>query len=134
MTMTTRRTLLDQRSCWQLLRTAEVGRLCYTEAAMPIIRPVPFIVDRLSVVVALSLAVVSPEAFVQPSIVAFEAGEWAPSQQQGWSVQLVGKAEAVPDHEAERLTEQGLTSWMDGPPARYVRVGVGVLSGHRLVS
>lgn len=127
--MTTSKGLLDQRDCWRLLRTIEVGRLCYTEAAMPVIRAMPFVVDGPSVVVALSLAAVVPGTFTRPSVVAFEAGEWTPHERRGWSVQLVGQAKVVSDQESAVLAQLGLTSWIDGEPALYVRVSAAVLSG-----
>lgn len=128
MTITTRNRL-RQRECWALLRTPEVGRLCYTESAMPVIRAVPFVVDGASVVVALRPSAARPDVFVDATIVAFEAGEWPYGQRAGWSVHFVGKAQAVPAHEVADIVDLGLTPWIDGEPALYVRVRTEVLVG-----
>ncbi len=133
MTATTRNTQLDRRSCWRLLRTAEVGRLCYTTAAMPVVRPVPFVVDRDDVVVAMGLSAMTSHVFARPSVVAFETGEWVPCDRLGWSVQLVGKALAVSEYEYAHLIALGLTSWIDGEPTLFVRVISRVLSGQKTV-
>lgn len=133
MAVTTRKTQLDRRSCWRLLRTVEVGRLCYTSAAMPVVRPVPFVVDSEDVVVAMGLSAATSHAFARPSVVAFETGEWVPRERRGWSVQLVGKALAAPQYEYVKITALGLTSWIDGEPVLFVRIASRVLGGQKIV-
>jgi hypothetical protein len=132
MAMTAANTALTERACWRLLGTAEVGRLCYTEAALPVIRAVPFVVDGAGVVVVLSLAVVASGVFTRPMIVAFEAGEWLPGEHRGWSVQLVGRATPVRDADAVRLRERDLTAWIGGGPPLYAAVTAGVVTGQRV--
>jgi uncharacterized protein len=130
MTMTAANTALTERACWRLLGTAEVGRLCYTESALPVIRAVPFVVDGARVVIALSLAVVPSGVFTRPMIVAFEAGEWVPGEHRGWSVQLVGRATPVRD--AVRFGERDLTAWIGGGAPFYVTVTAGVVTGQQV--
>ncbi|MPZ82625.1 MAG: hypothetical protein GEV28_20390 [Actinophytocola sp.] len=122
----TRVTELGKRECWALLENSEIGRLSYTESAMPVVRAVPFEVDGSGIVVALRASTVRAGAFGRPTIVAFEAGEWARGRYRGWSVRLVGRALAVPDHRPAR------TSWTDGEPSLYVRVSADVLAGERV--
>lgn len=117
-----RRIQLDQQQCWERLRTAAVGRLSYTEFALPVIRAVPFVVDGMSIIAALRYSDVRPAAFARTTIVAFEAGEWSPDLQAGWSVHCVGKARAVPAREHTQVRALGLRSWIDGEPALYIRV------------
>jgi uncharacterized protein len=132
--MTTGSIALDTSACWRLLGTVEVGRLCYTEAALPVVRPVPFMVENgVCVVVALSLAVTPSQVFARPTIVAFEAGEWQPSEHRGWSVQLVGRALAVHEPDTARFAERGLMAWIGGGAALYVRVADGVVAGQRVM-
>ncbi len=120
---------LHQRECWRLLNTTQVGRLSYSEAAMPVIRAVPFVVDGGSVVVAMRLPVLQPDLFADPTVVAFEAGDWRPGRHEGWSVRFVGKAEAVQEYALPDLLARGLTSWIEGGPALYVRIRAEILSG-----
>lgn len=108
---------LDQQQCWERLRTAAVGRLSYTEMALPVIRAVPFVVDGVSIIAALRHSGVRPAAFTRATIVAFEAGEWSPDVQAGWSVHCVGRALAVPAREHLQVRSLGLRSWIDGEPA-----------------
>lgn len=125
MMITTTSTPLDRRECWSLLRTAEVGRLSYTSGALPVIRAVPFAVERGGIVVALPMATVRPETFRGTTIVGFEAGEWVRGHYEGWTVHFVGRTRAVPDR-------RGLTSWIDGEPTLYVRVSAEVIAGTRV--
>lgn len=122
MAVAVERVELDPDACWALLRTTGVGRVAYTERAMPAIRAVPYVVDGSSVVIAMPAA--HPELFDQPTVVAFEAGEWAPDRREGWSVCFVGKAHRLACHE--------LSPWIDGEPTSYARVSVEILSGHRV--
>jgi uncharacterized protein len=132
--MTTVCIALDEAVCWRLMETVEVGRLSYTEAALPVVRPVPFVVENgACVVVALSLAVTSIRVFAQPTIVAFEAGEWRPSEHHGSSVLLVGRASAASELDAVRFAERGLLPWIGGQLALYVQVMGGVVTGQRVV-
>jgi uncharacterized protein len=125
---------LDQQQCWERLRTAAVGRLSYTEHALPVIRAVPFVVDGTSVVVALRYSASRPAAFSRVTIVAFEAGEWSPDTQTGWSVHCIGKAQVLPPDEVVQVRDLGLHAWIDGDPALYVRLETESLAGTCLTS
>lgn len=120
---------LTQQECWRLLRTAEVGRVSYTESAMPIVRAVPYVVDGGGVVFAMRWSAIWPDLFDVPTVVAFEAGEWTRYPRAGWSVRFIGKAQAVPECEYADVEALGLTSWIDGEPARYVRIGAEIVDG-----
>ena len=147
MVATLERAHLSTGECWSRLHTARVGRLSYTERAMPAIRAVPFVVDDTddadgtddtdgdrpgSVVIAMRASASHPGLFDQPTIVAFEAGEWDGDRRTGWSVHFIGKALRVPDHELPDLAATGLSSWIDGEPGLYVRVSVELLDGQRV--
>lgn len=120
---------LTQAECWVLLPTVRVGRLSYTEAAMPIVRAVPFVVDGGSVVTAVPCSPTRPDLFDTPTIVAFEAGEWATDLSTGWSVRFVGKAQVLSDHDLTDVALLALSPWIDSPPARHVRISAEILTG-----
>jgi hypothetical protein len=91
---------LSQAECWALLAASTVGRIAYSEAAMPQIRAVPYIADGGSVVIA-----------------------------KGWSVHFIGKAQVLPDFEVADVAARGLTSWIDGEPTVMVRIRAEIVSG-----
>ncbi|MBB4910562.1 pyridoxamine 5'-phosphate oxidase family protein [Actinophytocola algeriensis] len=132
--MDSRRMQLDQQQCWERLRTAAIGRLSYTEHALPVIRAVPFVIDATRVIVALQHSASRPAAFSRVAIVAFEAGEWSPDTQTGWSVHFTGKAQVLPTDEVVQVRDLGLHAWIDGEPALYVRLETASLAGTCLTS
>jgi nitroimidazol reductase NimA-like FMN-containing flavoprotein (pyridoxamine 5'-phosphate oxidase superfamily) len=91
--------VLDRRHCLELLRTASVGRLVFTEHALPAIQPVDFRWWRGDVIIR----IFDPAMLAAASgnrIVAFETDELDPEMRSRWSVTVVGHAEvitAVPD-------------------------------------
>lgn len=132
MTIMTTGVPLVPQECWARLKTAEVGRLCYTESAMPVIRPVPFRVDGTSVITAVSATAALREAFRRPSIVAFEVGEWKPGERRGWSVQAVGRAQAKSPLTVADDVQRALAPWTDGAPAQFVCFKPTILTGQRI--
>ncbi len=129
MARTAGHTMLTQDACWALLQTVGVGRVSYTEMALPVIRAVPFVVDGGSVIAAVGLSPLRPDLFDMPTVVAFEAGEWDQRRHEGWTVHFIGKARAVFDHESAEIAAMGLASWIDGEPAVYVRINAEMVSG-----
>lgn len=89
---------LSTQECLALLGKAGVGRLAFTERAMPAVRPVAFAVDDGCLVLRAS----PPEAFrsLDRQIVALEIDSIDPAMLDGWHVVVVGKAtrSAVEDH------------------------------------
>jgi uncharacterized protein len=127
-----RTTVLDQRECWRLLGTVQVGRMGYSELVMPVIRPVPFVLQHADIVVALGASAIRPEAWHRSTIVAFEAGVWQGATLSGWSVHVVGHATPVKlPHAIAELEDLGLIAWLDGEPARYLRISTELMSGRR---
>lgn len=123
---------LSQAECWAFLAASSVGRIAYSEAALPRIRAVPYIADDGSVIIAMRRSATHPDLFDLPTVVAFEAGEWARHGRRGWSVHFIGKARVLSDIEKADIAARGLTSWIDGEPAVMVRIGVEILSGTRV--
>lgn len=128
----TRTTVLDQMECWRLLGTVQVGRMGYSELVMPVIRPVPFALHRADIVVALGQSAIRSDAWHRATIVAFEAGVWHSARLTGWSVHVIGHATPIRSaDEAAELADLGLLAWIDGEPARYLRITTELMSGRR---
>lgn len=87
---------LDPVECFRLLRTVAVGRIVFTERALPAIQPVPFTVDGSNVIIRASgegkLA-----AAVRNTVVAFEADQVDPTTRCGWNVVILGYARLLRD-------------------------------------
>jgi hypothetical protein len=90
--MDSRRMQLDQQQCWGRLRTAAVGRLSYTEFALPVIRAVSLVVYSASIVVALGYSA----AFTRATMV--RSGEWSLTCRQA------GQCTSLAEHKRCRRT------------------------------
>ena len=88
--------VLNRRQCLDLLQTVRVGRLVFTEDALPAVQPVNFRLWRDDVVIRVAggpkLA-----AATHNLVVAFQADELDPDLRTGWSVTVVGHAHRMTD-------------------------------------
>ncbi|TNM70293.1 pyridoxamine 5'-phosphate oxidase family protein [Streptomyces sp. NP160] len=125
--------VLDDGECWTLLRSGRLGRLVYTDGALPAVAPVSYAVVGEAVVLALASGGQVATA-ARGCVVAFEVDDTDQESRTGWSVTAVGPAQLVDDpHLAARLRDEGLVPWVSSATATYLSVAVRVLSGRRLV-
>ncbi len=85
---------LDREQCLALLRQVPVGRLIFTERALPAVRPVDFRWWRGDVVIRIA----DPAVLAAASgnrVVAFEADELDADLRCGWTVTVVGRAQVI---------------------------------------
>ncbi len=127
--------VLTEPECLRLLAKVPVGRIVYTDQAMPAILPVNFVVDGWSVVIRTS-AHSRLAAAGTNSIVAFEVDEFSPGPvPSGWSVVAIGPASQVTDRqELDTIARLGLQPWAPGSKEYYLRVRIEVITGRRLTA
>jgi nitroimidazol reductase NimA-like FMN-containing flavoprotein (pyridoxamine 5'-phosphate oxidase superfamily) len=124
--------ILDRQNCLRLLAAAPVGRVIYTEQALPAVQPVLYALVGDAVVFRTAegsrLAVGTRGA-----VVGFEADVFDPDAMLGWSVTIVGHASVVED-DADRaiLAALPLHRWTAGEPDHYVRIQAERTSGRRV--
>jgi Pyridoxamine 5'-phosphate oxidase len=123
--------VLDREQCLELLRAASVGRLVFTERALPAVRPVEFRWWRGDVVIR--IADPAMLAASDNHVVAFETDELDVDLHCGWSVTVVGHAQLITD--VPDLVElSGIFSrpWGGGRCDYFVRVRTEKVTGRRL--
>jgi nitroimidazol reductase NimA-like FMN-containing flavoprotein (pyridoxamine 5'-phosphate oxidase superfamily) len=125
-------TELAPEESYALLATVPVGRIVYTDRALPAIQPVNFVLDGPDVVFRTAegskLAVAASRA-----VVAFEADQFDAEARTGWSVVLVGRTYEVTDPaERERLLALPLASFAPGARDRVVKVVPRIVTGRRI--
>lgn len=125
--------VLDRDECLRLLGSVSVGRIVFTDRALPAVQPVNFVLHDGDVVIrtasASKLAVAARNA-----VVAFEADELDPALRAGWSVTVVGRARVASDPaECVALAELPLRSWAPGPLDHFILVRPSTVSGRRIV-
>src|SRR5690348_18280099 len=123
--------ILNRRQCLDLLQGVRVGRLVFTEEALPAVQPVNFRLWRDDVVIRVAgggkLA-----AAAANQVVAFEADELDPDLRSGWSVTVVGHAQEITG--VDELVEVAGTfvqPWVDGKRDHFVRIKSEKMTGRR---
>ncbi|MDT5328029.1 MAG: hypothetical protein QOF25_5181 [Mycobacterium sp.] len=121
----------NRRQCLDLLQGVRVGRLVFTEDALPTVQPVNFRLwrDDLAIRVAGGAKLA---AAAHNLVVAFEADELDPDLRTGWSVTVVGHAQPITDvNELVELSGTFLQPWVDGRRDHFVRIRTEKMTGRR---
>jgi nitroimidazol reductase NimA-like FMN-containing flavoprotein (pyridoxamine 5'-phosphate oxidase superfamily) len=122
-------TELRREECLRLLAGGVVGRVVFTEAALPAAHPVTYLLDGDEIVFR------TAGGGKMHHIIAFQTDEIDPASRTGWSVLAVGQAYEVTD--SQRLA--GLADRMPAPWSTHrdghtVAIPLQRLTGRRLFS
>ncbi len=124
--------VLARDECLTLLATTPIGRIVFTERALPAVRLVNFVLHGDQIVIRTGEGNKLLSA-VRHAVVAFEADEVDYRTRTGWSVTVIGHARQVNDPaEFARLRELLPGSWSPGLREHLICVGVELVSGRRL--
>ncbi|MBA9002764.1 pyridoxamine 5'-phosphate oxidase family protein [Thermomonospora cellulosilytica] len=124
--------ILEHTECLSLLARAPLGRIVFTDRALPAVLPVNFALDGEDVIIRTG-AGSKLAAAARNAIVAFEADDYDPATRTGWSVVLVGTARVVTNPaELARLRTLPLEPWAPGPHDDFIRIRAGLLPGRRI--
>ena len=122
---------LNRRQCLDLLQGVRVGRLVFTEDALPAVQPVNFRLWRDDVVIRVAGGA-KLVAAAQNLVVAFEADELDPDLRTGWSVTVVGHAQQITDvDELVEVSGTFVQPWVDGRRDHFVRIRTEKMTGRR---
>jgi nitroimidazol reductase NimA-like FMN-containing flavoprotein (pyridoxamine 5'-phosphate oxidase superfamily) len=119
--------------CLRLLDTTPIGRLVFTEHALPAVHPVNFLRHGRSIIVRTG-AGSKLDAARRGDVVAFEADHIDPDSRTGWSVMVVGHASVVDD--VDRLVavlDLEHRPWVRDRGAHVVQISAERITGRRLV-
>ena len=130
---------LTEGECWQLLASVSIGRVVFTQRAMPAIRPVNHLVDGRTIIIRTHLgAAIAARASdgrnePQGSVVCYEADDLDPARRTGWSVIATGMARLITDPDAARRYAAAVEPWIAGDLNQVVAIEPQFVSGIRLV-
>lgn len=125
--------VLTEEECLRLVGRSSVGRVGVTIGALPAIFPVNFIYQDGAIWFRTGEGT-KLSAAAHGSVVAFEVDHADTFEHGGWSVLMVGTAEAVTDPaRLDALSQLRLRPWADGDRDRLVRIAVEFVSGRRIV-
>lgn len=124
--------VLDEEACRRLLPTAVIGRLAFTEGALPTIQPVSFGIHRDQVVIPTRVGS-KVAAASRGAVVAFEVDAVDPVRRTGWNVTVVGPSRVITDPaEVATLDALGLSPWAPVRSRCYVAVRIRIIRGRRI--
>lgn len=124
---------LPRAECLRLMGSVPVGRIFYTQWAMPAVAVVNFALDRDESIVIRTDASGKLWPAIRQAVVAFETDRLDEATRSGWSVTVVGRAEEVIDAgEAAGLRTLGLDPWAPGERDHFIRIRPEIVTGRRV--
>ncbi len=124
-------TVLTTHECFELLRTAEIGRLAVALSDQPEIFPVNYVVDHGTVVFR-TAAGTKLTAVGLDGNVAFEVDGHDRARGEAWSVIIKGRAQELRGlHERFDASDLPLFPWQAAPKSHVVRIEPVEVSGRR---
>ncbi|MCS0636894.1 pyridoxamine 5'-phosphate oxidase family protein [Streptomyces sp. LP05-1] len=127
---------LNRAEALWLLGSVSLGRVVFTEHALPAVRPVNHVLDGTDVVIRVhdgaTLASLGAPGDTPGTVVAYEADCIDPLTHLGWSVMVTGYVRRVDDpRELERYSAL-LRPWVDRPMTAALRIRPDLVTGFRL--
>jgi hypothetical protein len=121
---------LERDECLRLISKGVVGRVVFTDAALPAVQPVRYLLDSERIIFRPITG--SKLAVAQPAVVAFQVDEIDPQTGTGWSVVAVGQAYELTKRDRAELGEGQPAAWACAPAARVIAIPMHHLTGCRL--
>nr|WP_042379874.1 pyridoxamine 5'-phosphate oxidase family protein [Streptacidiphilus melanogenes] len=120
----------------RLLAGTPIGRVVFTQHALPAIRPVNHIVHQGDIIIrshdGADLVNAANASGSVGVVVAYEADEIDPTSRTGWSVVVTGYATLVTDPEELADYATLLRPWTDHTMDRTIRIHPEIVTGFRL--
>lgn len=122
---------LSREECLGLLSTVDIGRVVFTDRALPAVLPVTFIVDEGSIVIRTARGTRLARA-AQDAVLAFEADQVSAAARDGWSVVVTGEAQFETNMAAVERLDRLLRAWVPGLKDAFIRIPLHVVTGRRI--
>lgn len=127
---------LDRDEALRLVATVSLGRIVFTQHALPAVRPVNHLVEDGEIIVRIhddgALASLVAPADVPGVVVAYETDAIDPDTHLGWSVVITGYASPVADADEVDRYAVLLRPWVDHPMVGALRIRPDIVTGFRL--
>jgi nitroimidazol reductase NimA-like FMN-containing flavoprotein (pyridoxamine 5'-phosphate oxidase superfamily) len=117
---------------WRMLAGVSLGRIVFTQHAMPAIRPVNHLVDDEAIIIRSHLGAAIVARAEDGAVVCYEADDIDPARHTGWSVIVTGMARLVRDPAVINRYKQALEPWMDGEMDYVITIEPQIITGLRL--
>jgi uncharacterized protein len=126
--------VLDEAECRRLLATASIGRVAFTEGAMPAIQPASFAVSGNDVLIPTGLGS-KMAAGSRGAVLAFEVDDYDLTERTGWNVTVIGPSRLISDsRHVTALNALGVLPWAPATTHCYIALHMAVVRGRRIYS
>lgn len=123
---------IDARECLRLLATADIGRVVFSDAALPAAQPVNYVLDGTDIIFRTANGT-KLAAATRNAVVAFQADAIDTRTRTGWTVLGVGETYEVTDPlRLAALAPVQPDPWAPGHTAHTICIPLRHLSGRRL--
>jgi len=126
--------VLDEAESRRLLATACMGRVAFTEGAMPTIQPASFAVSGNDVLIPTGLGS-KMAAGRRRHVLVFEVDDYDLTERTGWNVTVVGPSRLISDpSDVTALNALGVLPWAPATTHCYIALHMAVVHGRRISS
>ena len=123
---------LDERTCWERMSGASLGRIVFTRDGLPIALPVNCGVVSNTIVFRTGDGSML-HRLGDGEAVAFEVDHADQVAESGWSVLVRGRAfEITDEYEQDRLADLGIHAWAPGDKNRWIRIVPSTITGRAI--
>jgi uncharacterized protein len=124
--------VLDGLECRRLLGTASLGRIAFTEEAMPAIQPASFALSGDDVLIPTGLGS-KMAAGSRGAVLAFEVDDYDLTARTGWNVTVIGPSRLISDPgQVVALDALGALPWAPATTHCYIALHMAVVRGRRI--
>ena len=121
--------VLDEAECYRLLASESVGRVVYTDGALPAITPVNYALDGEHIVFRTASGSRLAHGVID-AVVAFEVDRVDTSSCTGWSVVVTGVGTRLSARPGADMPE--VRPWVGGERSQLITITPGRVSGRRI--
>ncbi|MEU6256973.1 pyridoxamine 5'-phosphate oxidase family protein [Streptomyces sp. NPDC047043] len=123
---------LGREECLALLAGVPMGRIGFTQRALPVIRPVNHLVDGDGVVIRTHGGSALLHNTSVGQVVVYEADQIDPRTRTGWSVMVTGPATRITAPAEAARYRHLLIPWIDRDMDHIIRISAELVTGYRL--
>jgi len=124
--------VLDGAECRRLLGTASVGRIAFTEGAMPAIQPASYALNGEDVLIPTGLGS-KMAAGSRGAVLAFEVDDYDLAERTGWNVTVIGPSRLIRDPgQVTALDALAVRPWAPATSHCYISLHMAVVRGRRI--
>lgn len=124
---------LERTECFRLLALGAVGRVAFTDGALPAVQPVTYLLDGEEIVFRTKNGS-KLAAATRHAVVGFEVDDFDLQARTGWSVLGIGEAyEIVDPARLAALAGTHTDPWVRGHDAHMIAIPLQLVTGRRLI-